>query len=134
MKLVMIICFLIIFPIQFQISTYSFDVNKIKNINKVNHIVDAYCYTPQDSSYTADGSLIYRQENWIAVSRDLLKHFPFNSVVLVSETNKYNGIYIVKDLMNSRHSKAIDFMILDTTRAVHVWKNIKIKRIYKYRV
>lgn len=102
----------------------------IQEVKVTYDIVDAYCYIPSDSSYTANSTLITRQRRWIAVSRDLLEKYPFNSSVLVAGINKYNGIWVVKDLMSDSHSKSIDFMIIDTLKyKIDSWKSIRIKKL-----
>lgn len=47
----------------------------------------------------------------IAVSRDLKKKWKFNTKVRITNGGKYNGIYIVKDVMNKRHKKRIDILV-----------------------
>lgn len=46
----------------------------------------------------------------IAVSRDLLKEFPYGTKVKVSGTS-YDGIYTVEDTMNRRYTNRIDILI-----------------------
>lgn len=47
----------------------------------------------------------------IAVSRDLLKKYPFHTEVVVKGAGKLNGKWIVEDVMNKRYTKRIDFLI-----------------------
>jgi 3D (Asp-Asp-Asp) domain-containing protein len=47
----------------------------------------------------------------IAVSRDLKKKLKFGERVKVSNAGKYNGVYYVRDLMNSRWKNKIDILI-----------------------
>jgi 3D (Asp-Asp-Asp) domain-containing protein len=47
----------------------------------------------------------------IAVSRDLLKKYPFHTEVIIKEAGKLNGKWIVEDVMNKRYTKRIDFLI-----------------------
>lgn len=61
----------------------------------------------------------------IAVSRDLLKDFPNKSKVMVSGAGKYNGIWTVRDKMNKRYSKRIDFLV-DKKVKLGKWSNVKI--------
>lgn len=65
---------------------------------------------------TASGKMIDPtdpiQHRWLAVSRDLeRKGFTFGRKVLVTGTNKYDGIWEIQDRMNSRWTKRIDFLI-----------------------
>ena len=46
----------------------------------------------------------------IAVSRDLLKRFPYGTKVRVTGT-EYDGVYTVHDTMNKRYTKRIDILI-----------------------
>jgi 3D (Asp-Asp-Asp) domain-containing protein len=47
----------------------------------------------------------------IAVSRDLKKKLPFGTLVKVTGAGKYNGDYVVQDVMNKRHKKRIDILV-----------------------
>jgi len=47
----------------------------------------------------------------IAVSRDLLKKYPFHTEVIIKGAGKLNGKWIVEDVMNKRYTKRIDFLI-----------------------
>lgn len=67
---------------------------------------------------TADNSKIdLRKLNrhelkWIAISRDLKKQFDFGDTVIVECDNpRLNGEWIVKDVMNKRFTKRIDFLV-----------------------
>lgn len=64
----------------------------------------------------------------IAVSRDLLKKFPNGTKVRVSGTGKYDGIWTVRDKMNKRYTKRIDFLVNKEIR-YGKWENIKIEVI-----
>ncbi len=61
----------------------------------------------------------------IAVSRDLLKNFPNKSKVMVSGTGKYDGIWVVRDKMNKRYTKRIDFLVNKEVR-LGKWSDVKI--------
>ena len=69
-------------------------------------------------SYTASGSKInvhklkHGKIRWVAISRDLLKDYPFDSIIKVEsdEHPELNGLWIVKDKMGPRHQKSIDFL------------------------
>lgn len=47
----------------------------------------------------------------IAISRDLLKHFPFHTYVTVENAGALNGVWKVEDVMNKRFKNRIDFLI-----------------------
>ena len=47
----------------------------------------------------------------IAVSRDLKKKYPFGTKLTIKNAGKYNGEYVVQDVMNKRYKKRIDILI-----------------------
>lgn len=47
----------------------------------------------------------------IAVSRDLLKKYPFHSDVIIKGAGKLDGKWKVEDVMNKRFRKRIDFLL-----------------------
>ena len=61
----------------------------------------------------------------VAVSRDLLKRFPNKTRVRVTGAGKYNGIWTVRDKMNKRYTKRIDFLVNNEVK-YGKWKNVKI--------
>ena len=62
----------------------------------------------------------------VAISRDLKrKGWKFNKKVKVSGAGKYNGVYTIKDLMNSRHRKRVDILINKDGKHTKM-RNIKI--------
>lgn len=64
----------------------------------------------------------------IAVSRDLKKQgFSFGTKVRLVGVGKYDGIYVVEDVMNKRYIKSIDILI-NKDMKIGKWKNV---RIYK---
>ena len=67
----------------------------------------------------------------IAVSRDLeAKGFKMNTVVVVSNAGKMNGLWVIRDRMNKRWTNRIDFLV-DKTMKGGKWNNVKIK-LYEY--
>jgi 3D (Asp-Asp-Asp) domain-containing protein len=60
----------------------------------------------------------------IAVSRDLLKKYPFGSCVVVKGTD-YDGTYQVQDLLNKRYKKRIDILI-NLDMPIGKWTNATI--------
>ena len=67
----------------------------------------------------------------IAVSRDLeAKGFTMNKLVIVSNAGDMDGLWVIRDRMNKRWTKRIDFLV-DTTMKGGKWTNVKIK-LYEY--
>ena len=67
----------------------------------------------------------------IAVSRDLeAKGFKMNTVVVISNAGKMNGLWVIRDRMNKRWTNRIDFLV-DKTMKGGKWNNVKIK-LYEY--
>ena len=64
----------------------------------------------------------------IAVSRDLKKKWKFGTRVRIKNAGKYNGIYIVKDVMNKRYKNHIDLLIGGDDKHTTI-KNVKIVKI-----
>jgi len=65
----------------------------------------------------------------IAISRDLEElGFKMNSKVIVSGTGKYDGEWIIRDRMNKRFTKKIDFLI-NKDMGLGRWYNVTIKLI-----
>lgn len=94
------------------------------NILKTGHIVSTTLYHPTKKQcsgnplITADGSKINLKKlrqgelRWIAISRDLLKHYDFgDTVVVVSDDTRFSGKWVIHDTMNSRFKRKIDFLM-----------------------
>lgn len=65
----------------------------------------------------------------LAVSRDLeSKGFGMNTKVLIYGTDKYDGIWIIRDRMAKRWTNKIDFLV-NIDMFVSKWDNVKIERI-----
>jgi 3D (Asp-Asp-Asp) domain-containing protein len=64
----------------------------------------------------------------IAVSRDLKRKWPFGTKVRIKKAGKYNGVYIVKDVMNKRYKNRIDILIGEDDRQTTM-NNVKITKI-----
>lgn len=64
----------------------------------------------------------------IAVSRDLLKKYPYGSKVCISGTGKYDGEYRVEDTMNKRYTARIDILI-NQDMELGKWNNVEIIKI-----
>jgi 3D (Asp-Asp-Asp) domain-containing protein len=56
-------------------------------------------------------SLNPRKHRVIAISRDLKHQFKFGSRVRITNAGRFNGVYVVRDLMNKRFKRKIDILI-----------------------
>jgi len=63
----------------------------------------------------------------VALSRDLLKKFPYGSLVQIEGT-KYDGCYTVEDTMNKRYTNRIDLLINEDMQ-IGSWPNVTITKI-----
>jgi 3D (Asp-Asp-Asp) domain-containing protein len=63
----------------------------------------------------------------IAVSRDLKKKWKFGTKVRIKNAGKYNGVYVVKDVMNKRYKKRIDILINPEDKQTTI-TGVKIKK------
>lgn len=64
---------------------------------------------------------------WVALSRDLLRHYKYgDTITVISDNPKVNGKWIVMDKMGKHHRKRIDFL---TPKGVNLGldKPLKIK-------
>lgn len=147
-----LIILLLIFSIF--ITSYSI-INKEKAVNKheetINTLkikkpitircinVTATTYNPVKSQcddtplITADNSRInidsINIKRWIAISRDLEEYYKLGDTIYVDFPGSYfNGKWIIKDRMNKRWNKRIDFLIHPDSSGFLV-RNLK---IYKY--
>jgi 3D (Asp-Asp-Asp) domain-containing protein len=71
--------------------------------------------TDSSPTETASGfivdSLNPKKHRIIAISRDLRRILKFGKKVRIEGIGKYNGVYVVRDLMNSRFKNKIDILI-----------------------
>lgn len=65
----------------------------------------------------------------IAVSWDLKKLFKYGDKVRVEGIGKYDGVYVVRDLMHSRWEKKIDILIDPTDKAIS-FKTAKLSKVH----
>lgn len=56
-------------------------------------------------------SLNPRKHRVIAISRDLKARFKFGTRVRITNAGRFNGVYVVRDLMNKRFKHKIDILI-----------------------
>jgi 3D (Asp-Asp-Asp) domain-containing protein len=61
----------------------------------------------------------------MAVSRDLKKKYPFGTKLKIKNAGKYNGEYVVEDVMNKRYKKRIDILINPKDRQTTI-KGVKL--------
>lgn len=91
---------------------------------KISHNLTATFYNAckeqcnDDFLVTADNSNIDLKKlkklriRWVAISRDLLKHYPYGSKIKVECDNKeFCGYWEVHDTMNERFRERIDFLL-----------------------
>lgn len=71
-----------------------------------------------------------RAHRIIAISRDLRKKYGFGQKVRIEGTGIYDGIYVVRDLMDSRWRKRIDILINDVDKQIKIY-NVKIYKLLK---
>ena len=64
----------------------------------------------------------------IAISRDLKRKFKWGERVRIKGAGKYNGEYVVHDLMNRRYRKRIDILINPKDKQTTI-KNVKLYRV-----
>jgi len=99
--------------------------------------VTATCYQPfatqcdESPLETADGSHIDPnnplKHRWVAISRDLKgKYLQFNDTIIVQGAGKYNGRWIVKDVMNKRFKRTIDLLV-GKNDDIGKWENATIQ-------
>ena len=69
------------------------------------------------SWHTASGDRIDVKElnsgklRWVALSRDLLRHYKYgDTITVISDNPKINGKWIVMDKMGRHHRRRIDFL------------------------
>ena len=56
-------------------------------------------------------SLNPRKHRVIAISRDLKTRFKLGTRVRITNAGRFNGVYVVRDLMNKRFKRKIDILI-----------------------
>ena len=108
------------------------------NLVPENVIVTLTTYVPNqketDSSphITASGFKIDtsnpKKHRIIAISRDLKRKWGFNKKVRIRKAGKYNGVYVIKDLMNKRFKKSVDILVSENDKPIKL-KNVQISLI-----
>jgi len=64
----------------------------------------------------------------VAVSRDLKRKYKFGTKLRIKGAGKYDGTYIVRDVMNKRYTKRIDILVGKKD------KQTKLKKIKVYKL
>lgn len=85
--------------------------------NPVVEQTDIDCLHTANMSFIDTVALKNYQLRWVAISRDLLEHYNLNDTIMVySDNHRINGLWIIKDVMNKKYQKRIDFLVpLDDT-------------------
>ena len=102
-------------------------------------VVTATCYNAveeqcnKDTIHTASMFRLNLDDPYshriLAISRDLeILGFRMGDEVLVSGTQQYDGIWTIRDRMNKRWRKKIDFLV-NLGMPVGKWEQIKINKI-----
>lgn len=61
----------------------------------------------------------------VAVSRDLKKKYPFGSKLKIRNAGKFDGEYVVEDVMNKRYKRRIDILINPKDKQTTI-KNVRV--------
>ena len=103
-----------------EVSTTNVEIEESSNLEELG-VVTVTTYKPisgeTDSTpnVTASGFKISKKNpkkhRIIAVSRDLKRKLRFGQRVRLRNAGKYNGEYVVRDVMNKRYRKRIDILI-----------------------
>jgi 3D (Asp-Asp-Asp) domain-containing protein len=93
--------FILLFNIQDTVTATTYRLTAKENGPYGNNMASGY-----KVSYKHPG-----RDRVVAVSRDLLKKYPFHTVIVVQGAGKLDGKWIVEDVMSKRWHKRIDFLI-----------------------
>jgi len=122
----------------------SFEVNEYEYFGEVEgtmyHAVIEQC--EGNPLQTASGDWICLDSlrdgkiRWIAISRDMHKRyggeFEFGQIVTIKSKHEYlNGEWVIKDLMNERFTKRIDFLQCKETGFYGKWNKLKLYKTWK---
>lgn len=106
-----------------------FFTSEVKVIATVYNAVESQCnsdYWHTATMFKLDTINPYKHRI-VAVSRDLEKlGFIMNSIIMIYGTDKYDGEWIIRDRMNIRYTKRIDFLI-NENMGLGKWNNVTIK-------
>ena len=138
MNLNWILSFIIVF-VPSELKREETRINEYISSVAPSEIVTVTTYTPTvgetDSTplITASGFKINegnpRRHRIIAVSRDLKRKYKFGTKLRIKGAGKYDGTYVVRDVMNKRHRNRIDILVgkKDTQTKVKKVKVYKLK-------
>ena len=135
----MVILVLVLHPYECNIHKFDEDKREIVGIDEVvPDIVTVTTYsitegeTDSTPLITASGFKINpnnpKRHRIIAVSRDLKRKYRFGQRVRITNAGKYNGEYVIRDLMHHRWKNKIDILINPDD------KHTKLRRVKMYRV
>ena len=136
---IMVILVLVLHPYECNIHKFDEDKREIVVIDEVVPdivTVTTYSITERETDstplLTASGFKINPQNpkrhRIIAVSRDLKRKYRFGQRVRITNAGKYNGEYVIRDLMHHRWKNKIDILINPDD------KHTKLRRVKMYRV
>jgi 3D (Asp-Asp-Asp) domain-containing protein len=134
----LVILSLVFFPTKCNMHSMEKKVELVERDEVVPDIVTVTTYsitegeTDSTPLLTASGFKINpnnpKKHRIIAVSRDLKRKYRFGQRVRITNAGKYNGEYVVRDLMHHRWKNKIDILINPSD------KQTKLRRVKMYRV
>jgi 3D (Asp-Asp-Asp) domain-containing protein len=120
--IVSLICgFLILLPREKNgvVLKYALDLKPLNKVSLTTYTTDI-SETDSFPLITASGmhldSANPKKSRIIAISRDLQKLFSFGDKVKLSNAGKFNGIWLIHDLMNKKYKNKIDILINPSDR------------------
>jgi 3D (Asp-Asp-Asp) domain-containing protein len=132
-----LIIILILIPISTSSFKYKPKERHLETIEKVYTVtLTTYSIDPEQTdstpTITASGFIVDsinpKKHRILAVSHDLKKKFKWGSKVLIKDAGRFNGIYTVRDLMNSRWKNKIDILINPNDKNTKI-RNVKLTKI-----
>jgi 3D (Asp-Asp-Asp) domain-containing protein len=108
---------MLLFPLEVTTPNVEIEENNLEEVGIVT--VTTYKASSEETdstpNITASGFKISKRNpkkhRIIAVSRDLKRKLKFGQRVRLRNAGKYNGEYVVRDVMNKRYKKRIDILI-----------------------
>lgn len=134
----LVILSLVFFPCKCNMHSMETKVELVETNEVVPDIVTVTTYSISENEtdstplLTASGFKINphnpKRHRIIAVSRDLKRKYKFGQRVRITNAGKYNGEYVVRDLMHHRWKKKIDILINPSD------KQTKLRKVKMYKV
>jgi 3D (Asp-Asp-Asp) domain-containing protein len=134
----LVILSLVFFPTKCNMHSMEKKVELVERDEVVPDIVTVTTYsitegeTDSTPLLTASGFKINpnnpKKHRIIAISRDLKRKYRFGQRVRITNAGKYNGEYVVRDLMHHRWKNKIDILINPSD------KQTKLRKVKMYRV